>query len=172
MTNKYEIKDILRILLICFYIFLLLKYVNSVEYQSIFGAINLGIHEIGHVVFAFLGDFIGVLGGTLMQLLAPVFTIVIFYRQREYFGISFALVWLATNLFNVAVYIADANLLALPLVSLGAGHTIHDWNYILDRMGLLAEANTIALVVEGLGFTFLLLGIIWALAYVGKKFVN
>ena len=42
------------------------------DWPNLFSGINLGIHELGHVLFAPLGMFMGLLGGSLAQCLAPV----------------------------------------------------------------------------------------------------
>ena len=45
---------------------------------------------------------------------------------------------MGTNLFSVAVYMADARKMALPLVTpFGGEEIIHDWNYLLGKLGLL-----------------------------------
>jgi hypothetical protein len=44
------------------------------------------------------------------------------------------LVWTGPSLADVAVYVADGRAMALPLLAEGL---IHDWNFILGRLGLL-----------------------------------
>ena len=53
-------------------------------YWHIFAGITLGIHELGHVIFGFAGEFISVAGGSLAQLAAPVISALLFLRQRDY----------------------------------------------------------------------------------------
>ncbi len=86
-----------------------------------------------------------------------------FYHQRDFFAISVALVWLATNFYNVATYIADARAMALPLVTLFGitGDVVHDWNYILEKLGLLQFDTTIAFLVRILGFSLMLTGVVY-----------
>ena len=121
---------------------------SSEPYRSMFDGINLGIHEFGHAIFRPLGEWFHVAGGTLTQLAAPIATLFIFRKQKDYFGMTIALCWLATNLWGVSVYMGDARALALPLVApgmgmmpggdtSGAGGIIHDWNYLLGSPGLL-----------------------------------
>jgi hypothetical protein len=43
---------------------------------------------------------------------------------------------------NVAVYAGDALALQLPLI--GGEDSIHDWNYMLDRTGMLKSTREIA----------------------------
>ena len=85
-----------------------------------FSAINLVIHETGHLVLRLTGiKFIEILGGTLAQLVVPLFMAVSFLQQGDLFVPSFAGFWLGTNLANISVYMADARAQALPLVSVG-----------------------------------------------------
>ncbi len=121
-------------------------------YSSIFGGINLGIHELGHVVFVFFGLFMMILGGTLLQLAAPLTAIYLFARQPDYFAVSVAGVWLSTNLYNIAAYVADARFMVLPLVSTSGGAVYHDWNYLLFRLNLLRYDQVIARFLRLSGF--------------------
>lgn len=107
-------------------------------YISLLGGLNLGIHELGHLVFSPFGTFISILGGTFFQVSAPVISILNFYRQNDFFAISICFGWLSINFFEVSRYLADAQAMNLPLVSaMGALNPIHDWNYILSRMNIL-----------------------------------
>ena len=114
--------------------------------SDIFKGLNLGFHEIGHVVFSPFGMFLGVAGGSLFQCLVPMLSTLMFFRQRDYFGIAFCFAWLSTNLFDVATYAGDARALELPLVTpfKGGEETIHDWNYLLDSMNMLQYDTQIA----------------------------
>jgi len=127
------------------------RHVIDMEYRGVIGGLNFGLHEFGHVVFAPLGNFLGIAGGTLLQCAAPLVGAAMFLRQRDYFAIAFALGWLGTNLFDVAVYVADARTQALPLVGLGSGDPIHDWAYLLGDMGLLSSDQTLAMLLRFLG---------------------
>lgn len=106
---------------------------------SIFSPINLAFHEAGHLLFGYGGTFWGILGGTLLECLMPFFLALHFYKQREFFGISLCFGWLATVFWGVATYAGDARAMALPLVTLFGNEpsVAHDWNYLLDKAGLL-----------------------------------
>ena len=150
-----------RLVLVAWFAYMFFQYTRDPDYSGLLGALNLGIHELGHLVFGFCGEFLGVLGGTLLQCLAPVFGAVNFYRQGDFFGIAFSFAWLASNLFDVARYMGDARAMSLPLVSpFGAG-VIHDWNYLLTRMGLLRYDTMLASLVRCLAVVFMLAGIIF-----------
>lgn len=131
------------------------QFMAPVEYCSIFGGINLGIHEGGHLLFRIFGEFICVAGGTLAQLGAPLISMFIFLKQRDYFGIAFCFGWLSTNLVNVGVYMADAQDMILPLVTVGGGGENqvvgHDWRYLFTKLGLLEHDKTIGMLTRGMG---------------------
>src|SRR5688572_27374755 len=78
---------------------------------------DLVFHEAGHMIFSPLGQFMTVLGGSLMQVLVPVVAAVAFVRQEQPFGAAICVWWAGQNLVDLAPYIADAR--ALQLVLLG-----------------------------------------------------
>ena len=95
---------------------------------------------MGHAIFSPFGEFIGIAGGSFFQCAVPLLSTLMFFRQRDYFGIAICFGWLSTNLFGVATYAEDARARELPLVSpFGGGEEIiHDWNYLLTSTHLLA----------------------------------
>jgi hypothetical protein len=117
------------------------------ESGRILDAVDLAIHETGHLVFAPFGEFMGFLGGTLFQLALPVAFVVYFWRRADRHAASVALWWVAQNCWNVSVYVADARAQALPLV--GGGE--HDWAYMLGRLGWLQHDQSLALDIRLLG---------------------
>ena len=125
-------------------------------YWHIFGGITLGIHELGHVIFGFAGEFVSVAGGSVMQLAAPVISALLFLRQRDYFGVAVAGAWLSLSLFHLAVYIGDARAQVLPLVNIGGGEAEHDWFYLLARTGLLAYDAQLSGLTLLAGFVMLI----------------
>jgi hypothetical protein len=126
------------------------RHLADPQYSSLFGGINLGIHELGHVVLSFAGQWVMVLGGTLFQLAAPIVAAFLFLRQPDYFALPVCGAWFSTNLYSVATYMADARALELPLVTVGAegGDVEHDWNYLLHSVGLLNYDTTLAVFVR------------------------
>jgi hypothetical protein len=101
--------------------------------------LDLAIHEFGHPLFRIFGEFVGFLGGTLMQLLMPALFVAYFWRRGDRHAAMVGLWWVAQNLWNVAVYVQDARAQELPLV--GGGE--HDWSYLLGRLGLLQQDRLI-----------------------------
>lgn len=129
--------------------------------------LNLGIHELGHVLWSPFGQFLEIAGGSLTQCLAPLVGTAMFVRQKDPFAVFFSLSWMATNLFDVATYCADARAMELPLVSpFGGDEIVHDWNFLLERTGLLESDQAIAAALRTGGsllFLASLLGMVWCL---------
>ena len=117
--------------------------------------VNLLLHEAGHPLFGFFGEFLTVLGGTLVQLLFPLAFAAYFHRSEQPFAAAVSLAWAGENLFNVARYAADARARALPLV--GGDDAGHDWAYLLARTGLLESDQAVAQSLRIAG-SLLLLG--------------
>src|SRR3972149_73432 len=137
-----------RLLIVIWFVYILVNHLADPMYQSLFKPLNLGIHELGHFVFRPLGRFLEVAGGSVLQCLAPIISMVMFFVRRDFFAIAFCFGWLSTNLFDVATYVADARDMALPLVNVGGGDAIHDWHYILSDMGMLNADTTLAFLVR------------------------
>jgi len=133
-----------RLPVLLWFLYILNGHLRDPDYQSLFGGLDLAIHEAGHLVFGWLGEFIGVAGGTIMQLAAPLIAAELFRRQRDFFAIAVAACWLSVNLFDVSRYAGDARAQALPLVSPTSGDPLHDWGYMLGRLGMLQDDTAIA----------------------------
>jgi hypothetical protein len=131
------------------------------ESGGLLDGVDLAIHETGHLVFAPFGEFLGVLGGTLLQLGLPAAFVVYFWRRGDRHAAMVALWWVAQNCWNISVYVADARAQALPLV--GAGE--HDWAYLLGRLGLLQHDGAIALDVRVLGGAIYLYAVVAGFRY-------
>jgi hypothetical protein len=137
------------------------NHLRYAHYSTILdGSVNLGIHELGHYVFAPFGDFLGVAGGSIFQCLVPVIAAYTCYRKQEYFLIAVCFGWLATNFYYVAIYVEDARQLALPLVAPGGPALIHDWNNLLARTGMLQYDMTIGFIFRAAGFVSMMICLI------------
>jgi hypothetical protein len=145
------------LLVYCAWIFQ--KHLNNPFYSSLAGGLNLGIHELGHFLWAPLGQTWAILGGSLTQCLAPVLVGALFYRQRDFFAVAIAFCWLGTNLFGVATYAADALTQQLTLVSPVGGDPIHDWGFLLTRWQKLSKAAEIGAAFRTAGSAAMLIGL-------------
>ncbi len=122
--------------------------------------VNLVFHEAGHVLLGFAGSTVHYLGGTLGQLLVPALLVPHFLlRQQQPLGAAFCVWWLGQNFGQIAVYMADARDLALPLV--GGGD--HDWNELFYRFGVLDAGSvaSIAAAARVVGVLVMLAGLAW-----------
>jgi hypothetical protein len=120
-------------------------------------AVDLAIHEAGHVFFGIFGEFMGFLGGTLFQLLIPVTFFGYFLQRHNRFAAAVMLWWIAQNLWNISVYVKDARDMALPLV--GGGQ--HDWNYLLEAVGLLHRDQQVGQTFFAVGVLCYLVAMLW-----------
>lgn len=132
---------------------------KMLDFPNIFSGINLGIHEMGHILFRPMGMFMGILGGSLLQCLAPFGGMVSFSQQRDYFAMAVCGGWLSSNLFNVGTYMSDSIRRDLPLVSPFSKSPLHDWAYLFDRMGLLRHCETIGFLTKVLGTVIMLISL-------------
>ncbi len=103
---------------------------------SFLDGVNLIFHEAGHIILFWGSQFLSVLGGSLFQVLVPTVCAAAFLRRGDAFGAGLCGIWTGQSLVGVSRYIADARAQALPL--LGGDGVIHDWNYLLGRLGFLA----------------------------------
>lgn len=134
------------------------------EGVKVINLINLMFHEAGHMIFLFLGQFIGVLGGTLGQLLIPLIFMGYFIRQGEYFSASVLFWWFGQNFIGIGAYIADARTQVLPLIG---GE--HDWAYLLGEMNLLHKDVYLGGLVQNIGGGIMLTALILALLSLESK---
>jgi hypothetical protein len=106
--------------------------------------VNLVFHEAGHVFLSPFGMTLHMLGGTLGQLFFPAACAFQLWREERRFEAWICGIWLAESLMYMGAYMADAQAMALPLV----GGDIHDWNWLLGRMGLLTWCAPLAWIVH------------------------
>jgi hypothetical protein len=111
------------------------------------------IHEGGHLLFRFCGEFLAVAGGTLLQLGVPFVLATYFVFQRHVQGAAFCVFFFFEQFLPVATYMADARAQQLPLLTVGdADFVIHDWNYLFGKLGMLQHDTQIAMAVRVLGW--------------------
>jgi hypothetical protein len=127
---------LIRLPVLAFFAHVFLRHLTDPLYSNFFEWLDVAIHETGHVLFSPFGQDLRIAGGTLLQIAVPVYAFVNFYRLRDFFAFSLTFGWLSVNLFNIAMYIADARNPSLTYVSVGGGAGIHDWEYLLERMHL------------------------------------
>lgn len=114
---------------------------------SIFDFLDLLIHEPGHLIFSVFGEFMGFLGGTLSQILIPLIGSIFYVYWKKKIGAQLFLFWLGQNFLNISVYVEDVPKMKLKLIG-----GIHDWNWILGKLGMIDFAKELSLVCIGLAF--------------------
>ncbi len=125
--------------------------------------VNLIIHEAGHVIFLPFGEFLHILGGSLLQVLFPFVFAFYFYKRREYFSASLVLFWVGQNIINVSVYVSDSIVMQLSL--LGGDSVGHDWNNLLSMIGFLKYTDSIGNIFFGIGIFILVCAMCFSITY-------
>jgi hypothetical protein len=115
--------------------------------------IDLVFHEAGHVIFGVFGRFLGVLGGSLNQVLIPALGTGYFLWHRQTASAAVTLFWTGESITDVAIYVADGRDMALPLLAEGL---VHDWNWILSELSLRNQAVPIGRAVFAIGVAVLI----------------
>jgi hypothetical protein len=119
--------------------------------------VNLIIHEGGHFFFSWFGYTITILGGTLGELLVPLLCALYFFQQRELTAVAFCSFWFFESFLYIGTYMADARVLALPLV--GSGD--QDWEILFGQWGVLQYDQRIGGIMRDLGWLGMLAVIAW-----------
>ncbi len=132
--------------------------------------INTPIHEAGHIFFRILGEFMGIAGGSLFQIIVPVIFFGYFVYYKKLFSASIVLFWVGNNFLDVYVYASDAVVMQLPLLSglTGAEGGFHDWNYLLSETNLLDKTYLIAKIIRFTGTLVTVAAAIGAFVYARK----
>ncbi|MFN0278281.1 MAG: hypothetical protein ACKVRN_06725 [Pyrinomonadaceae bacterium] len=115
--------------------------------------VDLPIHETGHLLFRILGEFMGIAGGSLFQVILPLIFVGYFIWQRSFYSAAIVLLWVGQSILNVWVYAADAVVMQLVLTSgfSGSEGSFHDWNYLLTETGLIDSTKTVAGIIRFFG---------------------
>ena len=145
--------------------------------NSFFHLVNLPFHEAGHLFFGLFGRWIGSLGGTLGQLLVPIVCLLAFLiKSKNPFGGSVSLWWLGENFMDIAPYVNDARKQELMLLGGVTGkeadYGYHDWEFILNEIGLLRYDHTLARLAHDFGILLILLSFAWAGYLLYKQYRN
>jgi hypothetical protein len=125
---------------------------------------NLVFHEAGHILFIPFGRFMTVLGGSLTQVLVPLVCAGTFlWQTRDAFGAAVAIWWAGESLIDVAPYIHDARDLQLVLIGGKTGAEVegHDWEFLLNAMGVAYKDHAIAAFVQTIGTLTMIAALAW-----------
>ena len=172
MQQRDTIKTIIAALFTIYFLWCAYAPENAVFLHLI----NLPIHEAGHIFFRILGEFVGVAGGSLLQIIVPVVFFGYFIYYKKPFSASIVLFWVGENFLDVYVYANDAIVMQLPLLSglTGAEGGFHDWNYLLTETGLLGSTQLIAKMLRFSATVLIVAAAIGSFIYAtkGEKIVS
>lgn len=145
-----------------FYALFLLHALLDADGFLLIDNVNLIVHEAGHLLFGWLGETLGLWGGTLLELLVPLALAAYFFFRRHTAATAFAAFFLFENFLYISVYMADARAQQLPLVGVGDPDSVdHDWYLIFSSLGLLQQDTLIAGLVRALGWVGMLATVAW-----------
>ena len=132
--------------------------------DSFLHLVNLVFHEAGHVLFGLFPRFLVVLGGSATQVLVPIACLVAFWRRHDRFGAAVAAWWAGQNLVDLAPYINDARALQLVLIGGRTGAEVegHDWEYLLQALGLMTWDHALARLAHLAGLLVMAAALVWA----------
>ena len=138
-------------------------YFVSIDYNPMAGSfmdmVDLPIHETGHLLFRILGEFMGIAGGSIFQVIFPAIFVGYFIWQYKYYSASIVLFWVGQSIINVYIYAQDAVVMQLMLTSgmTGSEGGFHDWNYMLTNTGLIGYTKSVAGMIRLVGtFTIII----------------
>ncbi len=110
--------------------------------------VDLGVHEFGHLLFAWSPPLMVSLAGSLVQVAAPAALAGYFWWRRDRLAVVLLVAWLGMSLNSVAVYVHDATRMVLPLFGDDGTGSGHDWRNILADLGWLSHADALAAAVR------------------------
>jgi hypothetical protein len=145
-----------------FYAVMLFSVATGGTISHLVDLVFLPIHEGGHLLFRFFGEWIMVAGGTFLQLFVPFALALYFAFRRQVPGTAFCAFFFFEQFLPVAIYMADARCQCLEYVTVGdPDQAIHDWFYLFSSVGVVDHDTQIAAVVRGLGWIGMLAVVTW-----------
>jgi hypothetical protein len=120
------------------------------------------IHEGGHLLFGWLGQWIMVAGGTIVQLFVPFALAIYFIFRRHLAGTAFCAFFFFEQFLPIGIYMADARAQALTYVTVGDPENAeHDWFYLFSSLHVLPHDTKIGAAVRVLGWLGMLGTVAW-----------
>jgi len=136
----------------------------------ILGMIDLGIHELSHIVMGFAPLTVMVAAGTGGEFLFAVLLVYAVYKTKAYFGYVFVALWFMMIFIHTGQYMEDAQIQVLQLVSpLGGGEAHHDWAYLFGTAGVLKYCQLIGMITWRIGYVYGAVGLLIGLFFIGTK---
>ena len=119
--------------------------------------VDLGFHELGHLVTRWLPEVVMAMAGSINQVAVPLGIAVYFlWARRDLLAGALCLAWASTSAQNASVYIADAPYQRLQLIG-----GFHDWAFVLgpDHFNVLNRAAFIGGAVKYFGILMWLVAV-------------
>jgi hypothetical protein len=147
-----------------FYALLLGNATFGGHWLALFDLVFVPIHEGGHLLFRFFGEWISVAGGTFLQFFVPFSLATYFAFRRQAPGLAFCAFFFFEQLLPTATYMADARAQELSLLTVGDSEdVVHDWFYLFSHAGLLDHDTQIASVARVAGWMGMFATVAWFL---------
>jgi hypothetical protein len=127
-----------------------------------FDLVFVPIHEGGHLLFRFFGEWIMVAGGTFLQLFVPFALAVYFALRRQLPGTAFCAFFFFEQFLPIGIYMADALCQCLQYVTVGDSDVAeHDWFYLFSHAGVVEHDVQIGNAFRVLGWLGMLATVAW-----------
>ncbi len=124
--------------------------------------ILLYIHEAGHLFFSPFGHTLNIMGGSLLQIIAPAVWFIVAKKEQSELS-NIALFFTGVSIVDVSIYVKDAGMLLLPLIG-GLSKSHHDWANLLNDWGMIEWGYALGEILFLFGMILSVLGI-----YLGLK---
>src|ERR1700732_5563033 len=102
-----------------FYAMFLYQAMRSEGILLMIDLVFIPVHEGGHLLLRFFGEFLGVAGGALLQFFVPAALAIYFVFRRQAQGSAFCAFFFFEHGLPTARYMADARAQELPLLTVG-----------------------------------------------------
>lgn len=130
--------------------------------------INFGVHEVSHVITAFLPPILTAAAGSIGEVSFTLLLLFATIKEKAYFAAVFAAQWVMLGFMSAGRYMADARAQTLPLI--GPGETVtHDWYFVFSQLGWLGADTLIGGTVKIIGIGIGAAGLLFGLYLMGYK---
>jgi len=133
---------------------------------SIAQAFDFFLHEMAHIVTAFLPAVLTASAGSLSEILLGTILVVFALKSKAYFTSLICSMWFMLACQSAGTYMADARAQKLSLVSLagalsGSDTAMHDWHFVFGKLHILQFDTLIGGTVRAVGDLVGLAGLVF-----------
>ncbi|MGZ6005694.1 MAG: hypothetical protein ACXWLH_06145 [Candidatus Saccharimonadales bacterium] len=110
---------------------------------SIAQAFDFFLHEMAHIITAFLPPIITASSGSLSEIFLGALLVYTAFKTKGYFAVTICSLWFMLACQSAGVYMADARAQKMSLISLGAALSgsdtaTHDWHFVFGKLHILS----------------------------------